>query len=224
MKKAEFEKVVPTWTEERIKKLVAERRYKAVPVDPFVFSDLVQKGITKDMEVKASGVPAKPHLRRPYNSISSVHQVKSANTFIKAMIMLANECEQIIKDITPNVWQQQTKIFEESVPKKWRLGNLWTSSISNFNIAAPFHRDTANIPGCVNIIIAKRINATGGYTTVPDYNATVDSADNSMLVYPAWRNVHGVTPIEPTHEGGYRNTLVFYPLRAFVEKQGENSQ
>lgn len=57
MKKAEFEKVVPTWTEERIKKLVAERRYKAVPVDPFVFSDLVQKGITKDMEVKASGVP-----------------------------------------------------------------------------------------------------------------------------------------------------------------------
>lgn len=57
MKKAEFEKAIPTWTEERIKKLVAERRYKAVPVDPFVFSDLVQKGIAKDMEVKASGVP-----------------------------------------------------------------------------------------------------------------------------------------------------------------------
>lgn len=27
---------------------------------------------------------------------------------------------------------------------------------------------------------------------------------------------HGVTPIIPTHEGGYRNSLVFYPLKAFV--------
>ena len=44
---------------------------------------------------------------------------------------------------------------------------------------------------------------------------TMDSSDNSMLVYPAWRNVHGVTPIVATKEGGYRNSLVFYPLKAF---------
>jgi len=37
-----------------------------------------------------------------------------------------------------------------------------------------------------------------------------------MLVYPAWRNVHGVTPITATHDGGYRNSLVFYPLKAFL--------
>jgi len=36
-----------------------------------------------------------------------------------------------------------------------------------------------------------------------------------MLVYPDWKNVHGVTPIEPTFEGGYRNSLIFYPLKAF---------
>ena len=40
--------------------------------------------------------------------------------------------------------------------------------------------------------------------------------DYSILVYPAWRNIHGVTPIIPTHNGGYRNSLVFYPLKAFV--------
>jgi hypothetical protein len=33
---------------------------------------------------------------------------------------------------------------------------------------------------------------------------------------PAWENVHGVTPIIPTFDGGYRNSLVFYPLKAFV--------
>lgn len=164
------------------------------------------------------GVPPKPHMKRPYPTMSSVHQVKSAQTFIKAMLMLANESEQIIKTLTPNVWEQQHKIFEEQVPKEWRFGNLWTSSISNFNIPAAFHRDAGNIEGCVNVIIAKKQNATGGNTTVPDYGATMDSCDNSMLVYPAWRNVHGVTPIVPTHEGGYRNSLVFYPLKAFLKK------
>ena len=164
------------------------------------------------------GVPPKPHMKRPYPTMSSVHQVKSAQTFIKAMLMLANESEQIIKTLTPNVWEQQHKIFEEQVPKEWRFGNLWTSSISNFNIPAAFHRDAGNIEGCVNVIIAKKKNATGGNTTVPDYGATMDSCDNSMLVYPAWRNVHGVTPIVPTHEGGYRNSLVFYPLKAFLKK------
>jgi hypothetical protein len=162
------------------------------------------------------GVPPRPHMKRPYPSISSVHQVKSAQTFIKAMILLANESEEIIKLLTPNVWEKQKAIFDEKVDKKWRFGNIWTSSISNYNISAPFHRDAGNIEGCVNVIIAKKKNATGGNTTVPDYGATMDSCDNSMLVYPAWKNLHGVTPIIPIHEGGYRNSLVFYPLKAFV--------
>jgi hypothetical protein len=161
-------------------------------------------------------VPPKPHMRRPYATISSVHSVKSAQTFIKAMYMLALESEQIIKKITPEIYETQKNIFQDKVPKKWRFGNLFTSSISNYNIPAPFHKDNGNIQGCVNVIIAKKQNATGGNTTVPDYEATMDSCDNSMLVYPAWRNVHGVTPIIPTHEGGYRNSLVFYPLKAFV--------
>lgn len=167
------------------------------------------------------GVPPKPHMRRPYATISSVHSVKSASTFVKAMLMLANESEKIIKEICPNIWETQNNIFQKHVPKKWRFGNLWTSSISNYNISAAFHRDAGNIEGCVNVIIAKKQNATGGNTTVPDYGATMDSCDNSMLVYPAWKNVHGVTPIIPTHEGGYRNSLVFYPLKAFVEKTME---
>jgi hypothetical protein len=161
------------------------------------------------------GVPPKPHMRRPYPTISSVHQVKSAQTFIKAMYLLALESEQIIKQITPNIYNTQKDIFDKTVSKKWKFGNLFTSSISNFNIPAPFHRDTANIEGCVNVIIAKKKNAIGGNTTVPDYGATMDSCDNSMLVYPAWKNVHGVTPIVPTYVGGYRNSLVFYPLKAF---------
>jgi|TARA_R110000823_G_scaffold25716_1_gene75726 hypothetical protein len=159
--------------------------------------------------------PPKPHMRRPYASVSSVHNVKTAQTFIKAMLLLCLESEKIIKQIIPELYESQKKIISDNIDKKWRFGNLFTSSISNYNIPAPFHRDNGNLVGCANVIIAKRKNSTGGHTTVPDYGATVNSADNSMLVYPAWRNVHGVTPIIPTFEDGYRNTLVFYPLKAF---------
>jgi hypothetical protein len=176
--------------------------------------------MNKEAEVKQfstiiGSVPPKPHMRRNYPTISSVHQVKSAQTFIKAMLVACKEAEDVIKELTPSIYEKQEAIINEKVPPQWRFGRLFTSSISNYNIAAPFHRDAANLEGCVNVIIAKRSHAKGGNTTVPDYGATVDSSDNSMLVYPAWRNVHGVTPIIPLREDGYRNTLVFYPLKAF---------
>jgi hypothetical protein len=164
------------------------------------------------------GVPPKAQFKRLYGNLSSVHSVQSAQTFIKAMVMLALESEKLIAEILPSQYERQKELFKD-VPDKWKFGNLFTSSISNFNISAPFHRDTGNIVGAVNVIITKRKNADGGNLHVPDYNATFDSCDNSILVYPAWRNVHGVTPIVPTAESGYRNSLIFYPLKAFVGLQ-----
>ena len=169
----------------------------------------------KQFSTILGGVPPKPHMRRPYPTLSSVHSEKKAQTFIKAMLMLAKESEQLIKEVLPSQYEKQLQLFND-VPSKWKFGNLFTSSISNFNISAPFHRDTGNIVGAVNVIICKQKNAKGGDLHIPDYNATIGQVDNSILVYPAWRNVHGVTPIIPTHEGGYRNSLVFYPLKAFV--------
>jgi hypothetical protein len=160
-------------------------------------------------------IPPKPHMRRPYPMTSSVHQHKSATNFVKAMLLLAKEGEELIRTITPEIYSAQEQAIQEHVPEQWRFGRLFTSSITNCNIAADYHRDDANLKPCVNIIIAKRRDSTGGNTTIPDYGATVDSADDSMLVYPAWRNVHGVTPIVPIREGGYRNSLVFYSLKAF---------
>ena len=162
-------------------------------------------------------VPPKYHMRRPYGQRSVIHNSKTAQTFIKAMLMLANESETLIKQVLPGQHKRQADIFEQ-VADKWKFGRLWTGSISNCNISAPFHRDTGNIVGAVNVnvIVTKRLNAKGGNLHVPEYGATIDSADNSVLVYPAWKNIHGVTPIEPTYEGGYRNSLIFYPIKAFI--------
>ena len=160
-------------------------------------------------------VPPKPHMRRNYPTMSSVHSVKTAKTFIKAMLMLCRESEEIIRRILPDVFERQIQIIQNEVPKKWRFGRMFTSSISNFNISAPFHRDTGNLKDTVNIIICKKKDTEGGDLHVPDYNATIGQEDGSMLVYPAWKNVHGVTPILRKRAEGYRNSLVFYPLAAF---------
>lgn len=173
------------------------------------------KNVVSQYSTILGGCPPKPHMRRPYPSMSSVHSVKSAQTFIKAMLLLAKESEALIAEMMPEQYAQQVDAFK-GVSEKWRFGNIFTSSISNYNISAPFHRDNGNIPNTVNVIICKRLNSKGGDLHVPDYGATIGQVDNSILVYPAWRNVHGVTPIIPTHDGGYRNSLVFYPLKAFV--------
>lgn len=161
-------------------------------------------------------IPPKPHMRRPYPSRSSVHQSKTAQNFIKAMLLAAQESEALIQKFMPQHYEKQ-KAELERVPKEWRFGNLFTSSISNYNISAPYHQDNGNIRPSVNVIVTKRQNSTGGSLAVPDYGAVFEQADNSMLVYPAWRNVHGVTPIVQTHDGGYRNSLIFYALKAFQQ-------
>jgi len=171
--------------------------------------------IIKQYSTILGSVPPKPHLGRNYKNLSSVHSNKKAQTFIKSMLLLAKESEKLIKEILPKQYEQQVELFKD-VPEKWRFANLFTSSISIYNISAPFHRDTGNIVGAVNVIICKKHNSKGGDLHIPDYNATIGQKDNSILVYPAWRNVHGVTPIIPTFEGGYRNSLIFYPLKAFV--------
>jgi hypothetical protein len=173
------------------------------------------KNLVTQYSAILGGVAPKPHMRRPYPTISSVHSVKSARNFVKAMLLLCKDSEKIVKEIMPEQHDRQRQLIADNAPPKYRFGNLFTSSISNFNIAADYHIDTANLKGCMNVIIAKRMDSKGGNTNIPAFNATVDSADNSMLAYPAWKDIHGVTPITQLAEGGYRNTLVFYPLGAF---------
>lgn len=188
---------------------------KAQIDNPKLTREQARKIGTSQMSVILGSVPPKPQFKRYYGTISSVHSVKTAQTFIKAMLLLAKESEQLIKEVLPSQYEKQVELFKD-VPEKWRFANLFTSSISNYNISAPFHRDTGNIVGSVNVIICKKFNSKGGDLHIPDYGATIGQQDNSILVYPAWRNVHGVTPIIPILEGGYRNSLVFYPLKAFV--------
>ena len=162
-------------------------------------------------------IPPKAIARRMCPNRSSVHLKESAQTYIKAMIMAGKAAMNVVKEIAPSIYEQHTNRLKERVPNKWRFAEYFTSTICNFNIAAPIHRDNLNVKGCVNIIITKRLNAQGGNLYLPDYDLTFASANDSMIVYPAWKNYHGVTEIIPTESNGYRNSLIWYALDRFKD-------
>jgi len=176
-------------------------------------------GAAKEVEQYSAilgSCPPKPHMRRPYPTRSSIHSKPSASTFVRAMLKAGKLAMGLVAHYIPDVHAKHLSVIEKRIPSDWRFTPYFSSTISNCNIAAPIHQDNANVKGAVNLIITKRQNSTGGNLCVPDYNATFDQSNNSLLVYPAWRNMHGVTPIVPTHPGGYRNSHVWYALDSFA--------
>lgn len=157
------------------------------------------------------GVPSRPQARRPYPNVSSVHRSKAARGFIRAMKYLAQLTEELISQHMPEQHSKQIQILDNAIEPRLRFSKMFTSSISNYNISAPFHQDNGNLKNTVNAIINKKFKVSGGNLYVPDFNLVFDGCDNSLVVYPAWMSIHGVTPIHAKNKSGYRNSLVFYP-------------
>lgn len=221
---------------ERLSKLVsianAEFRSDRVPKTLLERADVIQQstmGGKSRKQAKDEGtiqysaiigsVAANSLKRRYKHRPSRVHAENDAQNFVKAMLMASELACELIQDVMPASYQKLLTAIAK-VPKELRFGRLWTSSISNYNIAAPYHTDRANLPESLNVIFTKRLGSVGGNLVVPDYGAVFEQPDDSMLVYPAWRNMHGVTPIKPLFGGGYRNSLVLYALNLVDKKNG----
>jgi hypothetical protein len=161
--------------------------------------------------VLGAAVP-RAHMRRNYARTTTIHGLKSAQPFVKAMLLLCRAGEKLIEKYMPEQYSKQKQLVKENVPKRLGLTELFSSSISNYNIAAPYHQDRGNLKGCVNLIFSVKKKVLGAHLHVPEYGLVIENSDNSLLVYPAYANMHGVTPINSVNLGGYRNSLVFYTI------------
>lgn len=159
--------------------------------------------------------------RRYVPSYSHVHLCKSAEKYIQLVYLFAEECEKLIKELTPELYEEQKKLLESQEIKIW---SLFTSSIANCNFAARTHIDWWNIQWANNIIYYKRENSIWWNLHVPWYDAVIDSCDDSLLFYPAWRDIHWVEEIIPTKSGWYRNSIVLYPLNIKYRQQEETEE
>lgn len=171
--------------------------------------------IVSQWSIISGSMPAKPHMRRNYPNRSTIHRCKAADTYCKAMSHAGREALALMAQLVPTVHATHMAAINANVQGKWLWAQGYTSSLTNCNIAAQMHTDNLNIKYTYNSIICKRANSTGGNLFIPDYDITFAQPDSSLLIYPVWQNLHGVTPIVPTHPGGYRNTHVFYALEGF---------
>jgi len=103
------------------------------------------------------------------------------------------------------------------VKDEWRLGETnWTSGVVNRSSSLPYHRDGFNFAVWTAMPVLRR-HMRGGYLHIPEYNAVVASRDGWAVFFPGYELVHGVTPMTPTREGGYRYSVVYYALKGMKD-------
>ena len=80
-------------------------------------------------------------------------------------------------------------------------------SITCYNSPASYHYDKhTNI---LNATMVRRMGVWGGCIHIPELKYCFEMANNSLLVFPAWKYLHGVTPI---YGEGYRNSFILYSM------------
>lgn len=146
-------------------------------------------------------------------TLNATHNYDSSQLYIRTVRRLGDLCVEIIKDKYPDLYNIHISAIENKINEKYKLNKYFTNSIANFNCNANIHRDGNNIKGALNFIIYIKENASGGHLFVPDYNTVIQAKNNYLLVYPAWKNMHGVTPIKIHKSGGYRNSIIFYSIK-----------
>lgn len=125
--------------------------------------------------------------------------------------------EGMLEEIAPEVVKRDRETMTAVLPD-WRIGesNLWTSGVVNRSSSLPYHRDGFNFPTWSAMPVLRR-GMDGGYLRVPEYELTLACRDGYAVFFPGHQLVHGVTPMSPTREDGYRYSVVYYALRGMKD-------
>jgi hypothetical protein len=103
-----------------------------------------------------------------------------------------------------------------AVGSAWRLGDSWwTSGVINRDAALLYHRDANNLPAWSAMLVV-RAGVSGGHLHIADYDLLLPCRDGDVICFPGYRLVHSVTPIRKRLSGGYRVTVVHYPVKSFA--------
>jgi hypothetical protein len=113
----------------------------------------------------------------------------------------------------PEIFSQHMKETDKISPS-WKIeGTPFTSGIINNNMALKYHYDGGNINHVYSNMVALKRYCKGGHLALPEFNLGLEIADRSLLFFDGQDIIHGVTPFEIKHQGGFRYTLVYYTLK-----------
>lgn len=138
----------------------------------------------------------------------------------EAQMVLSEAADSLagfFKQVLPEAHLDDEKVMEQVLPE-WRMSedSLWTSGVINQSSQLPYHRDRANFETWSAMPVIRR-GMDGGHLSMPEYDITVNCRDGYALWFNGHKFVHGVTPMTPTKEDGYRYSIVFYALRGMKD-------
>lgn len=141
---------------------------------------------------------------------------KMAREFPKQHLTITDFAENIhhiYNQYFPEIYQKHIGLVEEKVLGEWKLGNTpFTSGIVNKNNALKYHTDSGNFKGVLSNMVALRKGVDGGHLVIPEFDISLEIADNSLTIFNGQEILHGVSPFEKTQPDGYRYTAVYYSL------------
>lgn len=124
---------------------------------------------------------------------------------------------EYLRDQLPEVFEADYQQAEAVLPE-WRMteNSLWTSGVINQSSQLPYHRDGSNFDTWSAMPILRR-GMDGGHLHLPEYDITLNCRDGWAVWFNGYRYVHGVTPMQPRQDDGYRYTIVFYAKRGMKD-------
>lgn len=115
----------------------------------------------------------------------------------------------------PEIAAQHKELLQREVRSEWIIpGTRFTSGIVNQNNPLNYHYDRGNLIGVMSCMIVFRELCTGGFLSLPEFDAKWLLEDNSFFFFDGQSFLHGVTPIKRLNKNGYRYSVVYYALRA----------
>lgn len=157
--------------------------------------------------------------RRPVYTREGCHETRlwsESTAGHGTLIGFGDRLRSMLGDMFPQVAATDDATMH-AVNEEWKLGETnWTSGVINQSSSLPYHRDAFNFPVWTAMPVLRR-HMRGGYLHIPEYDVTVESRDGWAVFFPGYKLVHGVTPMRPTAEDGYRYSVVYYALKGMKD-------
>jgi hypothetical protein len=159
--------------------------------------------------------PRKPYQKRESCKATSLSYENPQSHAV--LVALAKTCADVLHDLVPSQYQSDLSAIQD-IDNAWRITDdaLWTSGVVNKSSSLPYHRDGFNFATWSAMPVVRR-HMDGGFLNIPEFNLTVNCRDGWVVLFPGYKYVHGVTPMRPTKEGGYRFSVVYYALKGMKD-------
>ena len=135
----------------------------------------------------------------------------------KVIADLAGHLAKYMEEMFADIYKHDKEVMAQ-VEEEWKIGerDLWTSGVINQSAALPFHRDNFNFDVWSAMPVIRN-KMDGGCLTLVEYDATVACRDGWVLFFAGYKHVHGVTPMVPKADNGYRYSIVYYALKGMKD-------